>query len=263
MNSANASVVSSSRACAASSALRSASMSLTRCIASGSWPSSACFMPGELGVEHLALQHLADRLVRLPGLVGVPVVVARAPGPRRRCRRGACRAPSRRAGRRRRPPGQLLALGGQRLVERGPDLVERAAEVAAALGRRAQLADPLGAARRGRRDRRGRAAAARAARRAGCRRPARPRRSRRGRRARRTAARAGRARRATGRTGSGRAGRRALVRRLWRSCVARLTGRRRPCGRRRCPCRCGGSGAAPRARTRPRPRPGRGWPSSS
>ena len=90
-------------------------MSLTACIAAGSGSSSACFIPANCGVEHLALQHLLDRLVRRPGLVRVPVVRRQRPhraggvvgqrgelhlrpaARRRRRRRRARRAPAARA----------------------------------------------------------------------------------------------------------------------------------------------------------------------
>ena len=58
---------------------------------------------GELRVEHLALQHLLDRLVRRPGLVASASRSRPAPAPPRPCRRGGWRAPSPPSGRRRRP----------------------------------------------------------------------------------------------------------------------------------------------------------------
>ena len=72
-----------------------------------------------------------DRLVRRPGLVGVPVV-------RRERAHRAGRVVGQRGELHLGPPGvvalvagQGVALGGEGLVERGADLVERAAEVAA------------------------------------------------------------------------------------------------------------------------------------
>ena len=101
MKSRNASVVSSLRACAASRAFRSASMSLTRCIASGSGDCQRLLHPGELGVQHLAAQHVQDRLRTSPGPRRSATGTAPARGPRRPRRRAGCPAPSRRTGRRR------------------------------------------------------------------------------------------------------------------------------------------------------------------
>ncbi len=99
---------------------------------------------GELRVQHLPLQHLPDRVVGRAGLVGVPVVRRQGPhragrvvGDRRELHLG--------------PPGVVVVLRGegvpllrQRLVERGADLVERAAEVAAPPRRVAHPPDPGG-----------------------------------------------------------------------------------------------------------------------
>ena len=212
----------------------------------------------ELGVEHLALQHLRDGLVRLPRLVGAPLVVAQGPdGPGHVIGDGLqlhLRQPVLVAVH----PGQLLPLGGQCLVEGGPDLVERAPQVAALPSGGAQLAEALGELvqptptvhpalhqlPQGVPDGaggqhvladlvQGRAEVV-------------------WRRERVTTAPPGPVAEPPVRIA-------ALV--PLGTHDRRVTERRRRCGRRRRPCRSGGSGAGPPARTRRRPRPRRDWPS--
>ena len=100
--------------------------------------------PGELGVQHLPAQHLLDRLEGRPRLVRAPlVVVQRADGAgdvvgqRVQFQFGEPRVVALGA-------GQGLPLGGQRLVQCGPDLVEGAAEIAAPAGLGAQPSDLVG-----------------------------------------------------------------------------------------------------------------------
>jgi hypothetical protein len=97
--------------------------------------------PGELRVEDLALQHLLDRLVRRARLGRAPLVRIERPD-------GAGGVVGQRGQVHLGQPGvvgvhprQRLGLGGQRLVERGPDLVEGAGQVTAPLG---GLAHPAG-----------------------------------------------------------------------------------------------------------------------
>ena len=227
-------------------------------MASGSCPDRACFSPANCASSTSRRSISRDRLVRRAGLRRVPVVVGQRPH---------------RAGDVVREGGELhlgqpgrvvvlrrqgIPLGGQRLVERGPHLVEGAAEVAAPARRVAHPADPLGqlVQTSAAVDATAQQVAQRLAR-APCR-PARRGRPRRGRRARRTAAPAGRGRRARGRSGTGRG---------WGR-VGSASMRRTRCAPPPCPCRCGGSGAGPRGRTRPRRRPLPGeasspWPSRS
>ena len=213
---------------------------------------------GELGVQHLPLQHLGDGLVRLPGLVGAPLVVTQRPdgagdvvgdGLQLQLRQPVLVAVH---------PGQLLPLGGQRLVEGGPDLVQGAPEVAALASGGAQLAESLGEL------------------------------------VQTTPTVQPTLHQLPQRVPDGAGGQHVLadlvqgraevVRRRERVASAppgpvaepavrvaalvpfgahgrRLTGRRRRSGRRRRPCRSDGSGADPPARTPPRPRPRRDWPS--
>ena len=105
MNSSNCSCVCSPRASASSMALRSAIMSLTRCIAAGSGFSSACFMPRNWRVEHLAAQQVLDLLEGLRGPRASASRsrsssrTARAVSRRQRVERGLARTARRRTGR--------------------------------------------------------------------------------------------------------------------------------------------------------------------
>ena len=100
--------------------------------------------PGELRVEHLALQHLLDRLEDLLRLVGPPrVLVEGAYGAGHVVGNGV-QLQLGEPGVVALGAGQGLALGGHRLVERRAHLVERAAEVTAPPGGRPQLADLVG-----------------------------------------------------------------------------------------------------------------------
>ena len=163
--------------------------------------------PGELGVQHLALQHLLDRLVRRAR-------VRRAPGVGVQCADRAGDVVGQRvqlqlgeAGVFPVEPRQGLPLGGQGLVQGGPDLVEGATE---SLRAAEPAPGAAGGARRAGQDRRappGRVPAARAANPAGCRPPADRGRSCRPQPGRRTAVRADPARRARSRSGSRGAGR--------------------------------------------------------
>ena len=100
--------------------------------------------PGELGVEHLALEHLGDLVVDRLGLGGVPVVRGQGPdlsgdvvGQRREVHLGeACGVGV--------LARQGVALGGQRLVEGGADVVERPGQVTAPAGGVAGPAEPVG-----------------------------------------------------------------------------------------------------------------------
>ena len=144
MNSRNRSVVSSPRACAASSVVEVREHVLDRLHRGRVGVVERLLQPGELRVEHLALQHLLDRLVRRPRLVRVPVVRRQRPhraggvvghGGQLHLRPARVLAVL---------GGELVALLGERLVERRADLVERAAEVAAAPGGVAHPADLRG-----------------------------------------------------------------------------------------------------------------------
>ena len=99
---------------------------------------------GELGVQHLAAQHVLDRLEGRPGLIRAPLVVVQRAhgagdvvGQRVQFQLGEPRVVAVGA-------GQGLPLGGQRLVQCRPDLIQGAAEIAAPAGLRAQLPDLVG-----------------------------------------------------------------------------------------------------------------------
>ena len=100
--------------------------------------------PRELRIECFTLQHLLDRLVRRPRGVRVPVVARQRPdGTGRVVRHGRQLhlVPARRVGILAR---QGVPLESQRLVERGTDIVQRAAEVATTPRGRPQAPDPVG-----------------------------------------------------------------------------------------------------------------------
>ena len=237
-------------------------MSLTACIASGSGRTSACLHPGELRVEHLALQHLPGSTRTSPGPRASASRSRPAPAPPRRCRRAASpssisasRASSSSS------PARVSRSAARAWSSAARTWSRVPAEVAAAAGRARASGGPGRRARPGRGARPCRGAAARAAPRAALP-PASTSRPD------LVQGRADVVRRRE-RVGTAAPGPVAepAVRRSWLA-VGHRPRRRRRCGRRRCPCRCGGSGAAPPARTRPRRRPRRAsasspWPSRS
>ena len=266
MKSANWSVVSSCRACAASNEFRSASMSLTACIAAESGFSSASFMPGELRVR-------ASPGATCPGSTGTaawpPASASRsrsARAPRRAVSSGTV------AELHLGQPGVVAVLAGRASPARrrapgpsGPDLIQRAgrgrprrARCSRASGgpRSQQLVQPAPAVQ----PRRASAVAGRRGRLpsgehvlADPRRPP-P--------ARRTAVPAGRARRATAVPESAVAEARCVI---GSTIVTSIGGIRPPVDRTAVdgtPCPAAGSGAGPPGRTRPRPRSGPGSASS-
>ena len=96
---------------------------------------------GELRVQDLPAQHVLDRLVRGPGLVGAPLIgIQGADRPGHVVGNGV-QLQFGEPGVVAVGAGQGLPLGGEGLVQRGADLVEGAPEIAAAAGLGPQLRD--------------------------------------------------------------------------------------------------------------------------
>jgi hypothetical protein len=110
--------------------------------------------PGELRVEHLSPQHRLDLFVRLPGLVGLPVVGRQLAHRPRGVVRQCVELHLVQAGVVARIPGERVLLVGECLVEHLAYAVERAGEVAAAAhllavpaGPREQVVEPASSLR--------------------------------------------------------------------------------------------------------------------
>jgi hypothetical protein len=84
------------------------------------------FDASELGVQHLALQHVLDRLEDLAGLLGSPRVVIKPPNSPSDIIGQRVQLELRQPRLRRVLGRQSLPLGGERLVERRSDLIQDA-----------------------------------------------------------------------------------------------------------------------------------------